>query len=208
MEFDYIIDNINKSEVKQQPWPYINTENFLKPEHLQLLIDDWHSIDWQEHEVKKEEYVRSWEEPNWVRDYFSAEHSKELKNFLSSEQIYNVLQNKFNINFKWQDIWVKRMFKRDNPGCGDYSHTDVWVDSYMVLQIFFPDRSYNEFGTVMQSYEEQPFNEAVELPMYINSATMFANNLNTWHAVRPGNRLRKSYIQRFLYKEGYNPHRE
>ena len=60
----------------------------------------------------------------------------------------------------------------------------------------------------MQSYEEQPFNEAVELPMYINSATMFANNLNTWHAVRPGNRLRKSYIQRFLYKEGYNPHRE
>ena len=205
MEFDYIIDNIDKSEVKQQPWPYINTENFLKPEHLQLLIDDWHSIDWQEHEVKKEEYVRSWEEPNWVRDYYSKESSKLLKNFLSSEEVFNALQKKFGVSFPWENIWVKRMFKRDDPMHGDISHTDVHVNSFMVFQIFFPDQSYDEFGTILQKYEDEPYDQSVELPLYINSATMFVNTPDTWHAIKPGNRLRKSYIQRFLIKEGKEP---
>ena len=208
MEFNYIIDNIHNAEVKHTPWPYINTENFLKTEHLQLLIDDWHSINWQKHKVKKEEYVRSWEEPNWVRDYFSKESSKELKNFLSSKPVFDALQQKFNVSQEWQNIWVKRMFKRDDAGQGDYSHTDITVDSHMVLQIFFPDQSYDEFGTVMQSYEAQPIEQAVELPMQINSATIFVNTPDTWHAVKPGNRLRKSYIQRFLFKEGHNPYNE
>lgn len=205
MEFDYIVDNIKNADVKNEPWPYINTNNFLKLEHLQLLIEDWHSINWQEHEVKKQDYVRSWEEPNWVRDYFSKESSYELKNFLSSKKVFDALQEKFAVSFPWENIWVKRMFKRDDPGNGDYSHTDVCVNSYMVLQIFFPDQSYNEFGTVMQKYESQPINEAIELPMYINSATMFVNTPYTWHAVKPGNRLRKSYIQRFLINEGFEP---
>lgn len=208
MEFDYIIDNIRKARVFTVPWPYINTDNFLKLEHLQLLIDDWHSIDWKLHEEKKEEYIRSWEEPNWVRDYFSAEHSKDLKNFLSSKEVFDEIQNKFDVDKNWENIWVKRMFKRDDPGHGDYSHTDVTVDSHMVLQIFFPDQSYNEFGTVLQKYEEESFDTAVELPMQINSVTMFVNTPTTWHAVKPGNRLRKSYIQRFLYKEGHNPYHE
>jgi len=205
MEFDYIIDNIKSAEVKTHPWRYINVDNFLKPEHLKLLIDDWHSIDWQEHEVKKEEYVRSWEEPNWVRDYFSAEHSKKLKEFLSSEKVYNELQNKFKVNFPWQNIWVKRMFKRDDPNHGDISHTDIHINSFMVLQIFFPDQSYEEFGTIMQKYEDEPFENAVELPLHINSATMFINTPDTWHAIKPGKRLRKSYIQRFLITEGKEP---
>lgn len=208
MEFDYIIDNIKNAQLHTDPWPFVNTQNFLKLEHLQLLIDDWHSIDWHEHEEKKEEYVRSWEEPNWVRDYYSAEHSKDLKNFLSSKQVFDALQQKFDVGASWDNIWVKRMFKRDDDGQGDYSHTDITVDSHMVLQIFFPDRSYNEFGTVMQSYEAQPIEEAVELPMQINSATMFVNTPDTWHAVKPGKRLRKSYIQRFLFKEGHNPYNE
>jgi hypothetical protein len=100
------------------------------------------------------------------------------------------------------------MFKRDEPGHGDYSHTDITVNSHMVLQIFFPDCSYSDFGTVLQSYQEQPFAEAVELPLKINSATIFINTPDTWHAVKPGDRLRKSYIQRFLHREGYNPYHE
>jgi len=206
VQFDYILDNIAKAELNLKPWPYITVENFLKEEHLQLLIDDWHSIDWLEHEDKKEEYIRNWEEPNWVRDYYSEEHSKELKNFLSSFEVFDIMQQKFDRWFDWNNIWVKRMFKRDDPGCGDYSHTDVWIHSYMVLQIFFPDQSYDQFGTVLQEYEHQPHDEAVELPLRRNQMSGFANTLTTWHAVRPGNRLRKSYIQRFLYKDGHNPY--
>ena len=116
------------------------------------------------------------------------------------------MQQKFDRWFDWNNIWVKRMFKRDDPGCGDYSHTDVWIHSYMVLQIFFPDQSYDQFGTVLQEYEHQPYDEAVELPLRRNQMSGFAYTLTTWHAVRPGNRLRKSYIQRFLYKDGHNPY--
>lgn len=205
MEFDYIINNIKSAEVKTHPWRYINVDNFLKPEHLELLKDDWHSIDWKEHEVKKQKYERSWEEPNWVRDYYSKEKSKELKLFLSSQDVYLALQDKFDVKFPWEDIWVKRMFKRDDPLHGDISHTDIYINSYMVLQIFFPDQSYEQFGTVMQQYENQPFEDAVELPLHINSATMFVNTPDTWHAIKPGDRLRKSYIQRFLIKEGKEP---
>lgn len=208
MEFDYIIDKIDEAVVKTEPWPYIHLFDFLKPEHLQLLIDDWHSIDWDEHTEKKEEYDRSWEEPNWVRDYFSKESSIELKNFLSSQRVFDHIQKKFDVDQPWHNMWVKRMFKRDEPGHGDYSHTDITVNSHMVLQIFFPDCSYSDFGTVLQSYQEQPFAEAVELPLKINSATIFINTPDTWHAVKPGDRLRKSYIQRFLHREGYNPYHE
>lgn len=208
MEFDYIIDKIDEAVVKTQPWPYLTIDEFLKPEHLQMLIDDWHSIDWNEHTEKKEEYDRSWEEPNWVRDYFAKDKSNDLRNFLSTKKVFDAMQKKFKVNESWERVWVKKMFKRDDDGLGDYSHTDITVDSHMVLQIFFPDQSYSDFGTVLQSYEAQPISEALELPLQINSVTMFANTPDTWHAVKPGKRLRKSYIQRFLYKEGWNPYHE
>jgi hypothetical protein len=207
MEFDYIIDKINSAQVIKSPWPYTSVDNFLKPEHLQLLKDDWHSIDWKEHEQKKQEYIRSHEEPNWVRDYFSTQQSKQLTEFLSSKDVFDAMEKKFSTSVDWNDIWIKRMYKRDDPFAVDESHTDVHcgVNSYMVLQIFFPDQEYKEFGTVLQEYYDQPISESVELPLKINSANMFVNTPDTWHTTKPGDRLRKSYIQRFVFKEGHEP---
>lgn len=207
MEFDYIINKINSAQVIKSPWPYTSVDNFLKPEHLQLLKDDWHSIDWKEHEQKKQEYIRSHEEPNWVRDYFSTQQSKQLTEFLSSKDVFDAMEKKFNTSVDWNDIWIKRMYKRDDPFAVDESHTDVHcgVNSYMVLQIFFPDQEYKEFGTVLQEYYDQPISESVELPLKINSANMFVNTPDTWHTTKPGDRLRKSYIQRFVFKEGHEP---
>ena len=132
---------------------------------------------------------------------------KELTEFLSSKDVYDAMEKKFGTTIDWNDIFIKRMYKRDDPFAVDESHTDVHcgVNSYMVLQVFFPDRSYYEFGTVLQEYFDQPIEESIELPLTINTANIFVNTPDTWHTTKPGNRLRKSYIQRFVFKEGHEP---
>ena len=92
MEFDYIIDKINNAEIVSKPWPYATMNDFLKPEHLELLKNDWHSIDWAEHEDKKKEYVRSHEEPNWVRDYFSSQNQFLFSKILEMKKILMIIR--------------------------------------------------------------------------------------------------------------------
>jgi len=207
MQFDYIQEKIKNAVVNHKPWPYITIKNFLSEEHLQLLVNDWHSIDWKQHEIEKLELERNWEQPNWVREFYSKQESKLLIEYLSTKEIFNCVEDKFGVSVDWNDIKVKPLFKRDDPWAADESHTDVHcgVNSYMVIQIFFPDKSYNEFGTVLQEYYDQPFEESLELPLIRNSANIFINTPETWHVVKPGDRLRKSYIQRFVFKEGHEP---
>lgn len=180
--FDYLIYKVWKSEVGLVPYEYIYIENFLKPEHYNMLKEDW-----------KQQTFEQVDDDHCLQ---SGVSDSPLINFLIGPAFYNILKQKLGATRDYSDIdkFVKN-FLWDKPEHYIGFHTDAKEKETIQFHIYMPDVDYDKYGTILTKDKERT--QIKEFPLKANALLVYGKNLTDYHYTEPGDRERKSLLVRF-----------